>query len=459
MASLFKPAGDETAFLKMGLMGFAGSGKTFTATETAIGLVQMCRERGMDYAKRPAFFLDTEGGAGYVRDRFEAAGIELLVARTRAFSDLVTGINEAERTGSILLIDSITHFWEEWCETYKTQKKRSRGLEFSDWSYLKGQWRKGFTDRYLNSKLHIILCGRAGYEYEHYTDDAGKKQIEKSGIKMKAEGEMGYEPSLLVLMERDMDMDNDHAVSRTANVIKDRFRDLDGKHIRNPTFKSFLPHIGKLNLGGEQGAIDTTRTSAALVPDDPKREDNALRRDICIDEIQALMVKHYPSTSAADKQAKAALIETHFKTTSWTEIERVMSLTQLISGYDSMHIALEKKLSRYNKPEAPEVHDEIPTFDEAPAATPSPPQQEPATQASPPADHEPPAAAVGPDPAIQARADNIIERMQKAPNKTTLSVIEKQVDAAWPESVKAPIRLASKAARARLTPAANGATA
>lgn len=451
MASLFKPAGDETAFLKMGLMGFAGSGKTFTATETAIGLVQMCRERGLDYAKRPAFFLDTEGGAGYVRDRFDNAGIELLVARTRAFSDLITGINEAERTGSILLIDSITHFWEEWCETYKTQKKRARGLEFSDWSYLKGQWRKGFTDRYLNSKLHIILCGRAGYEYEHYTDDAGKKQIEKSGIKMKAEGEMGYEPSLLVLMEREMDMDNDHAVSRTANVLKDRFRDLDGKHLRNPTFKSFLPHIAKLNLGGEQSAIDTTRTSAALVPDDPRREDNALRREICIDEIQALMVKHYPSTSAAEKQAKAALIETHFKTTSWTEIERVMSLTELISGYDSMHIALDGKPSRYSKPVAPETPDEVPTFD-----TPSPPPAA-EVQATPPADHEQPVAAAGAD--IRAKAERIIANMERAPNRTTLGAIERQVaQGEWPDDVKKTLRAASQAARARLMPVTNGAS-
>ena len=84
-------------------------------------------------------------------------------------------------------------------------KKRTR-LQFDDWGYLKGEWRK-FTDLFINSNLHIILCGRAGYEYDYFEDEAGKKQLEKTDIKMKAEGEMGYEPSLLVLMERHTDLE------------------------------------------------------------------------------------------------------------------------------------------------------------------------------------------------------------------------------------------------------------
>jgi len=36
-------------------------------------------------------------------------------------------------------------------------------------------------------------------------EESGKKNLEKTGIKMKAKGELGYEPSLLVLMEREMD--------------------------------------------------------------------------------------------------------------------------------------------------------------------------------------------------------------------------------------------------------------
>ena len=73
---LFKEAEVTSAFLKMGIMGFAGAGKTHTASETAIGLINYMREKGVEYAEKPAFFLDTETGSDWVKPRFEAAGIE-----------------------------------------------------------------------------------------------------------------------------------------------------------------------------------------------------------------------------------------------------------------------------------------------------------------------------------------------------------------------------------------------
>ncbi len=160
---LFARAEITSAYLKMGLMGFAGSGKTFTATETAIGLVKLMRDLGIDQG-RPMFFLDTETGSDWVKPRIEAAGIDLYTAKTRAFADLLAAVSEAERLSCLLLVDSITHFWKELCETYMKTKKRTR-LQFDDWGFLKGEWGK-FTDLFVNSGLHIIICGRAGYEYD-----------------------------------------------------------------------------------------------------------------------------------------------------------------------------------------------------------------------------------------------------------------------------------------------------
>jgi hypothetical protein len=42
-----------------------------------------------------------------------------------------------------------------------------------------------------------MMCGRAGDDTEQYTDENGKRQFEKVGVKMKTEGETGFEPSLL----------------------------------------------------------------------------------------------------------------------------------------------------------------------------------------------------------------------------------------------------------------------
>jgi AAA domain len=341
---LFHKSESTSAYLKMGLLGFAGSGKTYTGTMTAIGLVEYMRELKLPLGNQPIFFLDTETGSDWVRPQIEEAGIELFQAKTRAFTDLLAAVKEAESSASVLLIDSITHYWKEICDSYMKARKRTR-LQFEDWAFLKGEWAK-FTDLYINSSLHIVLAGRAGYEFDYMTDEeTGKKTLEKTGIKMKAENEMGYEPSLLVLMERQMNV-AEKTIWRTGTVLKDRSTMLDGKEFVNPTFQSFLPHVQRLNLGGKQMGVDTSRTSEASIPSD-KKDWNPVQRRIVVDEIQTLLTFHIPGQAAADKKRKIELLRQHFKA-SWTEIEEVMPLPDLRAGYDTLHQELEGKPSRYS---------------------------------------------------------------------------------------------------------------
>jgi len=355
MSRLFKPAEVTTAKLKMALMGFQGSGKTFTGTSTAIGLVQLLKELNLPEGGRPIAFADTEKGSDWILPRVKAAGLEMVTAKTRAFSDLVALISEAEGNASVLLVDSLTHFWTELCDTYCAKKAAqyrlpTYKLQFQDWAFLKGEWRK-FTDRFVNSNLHIIVCGRAGYEYDFLEDeDTHKKQLEKTGIKFKAEGEMGYEPDLLVLMERKMNMAT-KADEHVAHVVKDRSTLLDGKEFADPTFANFLPHIKCLNLGGQQMGIDTSRTSEASIPADAPRDKGKIQRDIAIDEINDLLLRHNLGGSAvADKQRRSELVSRHFGTASKTEIEELMPLFDLRAGFDAMYRELEGKPSRYTKP-------------------------------------------------------------------------------------------------------------
>ena len=366
--SLFKPAENTMAKAKIGFMGEAGSGKTYTATLTAIGLLAHLKANGLEDSGKPAFFIDTEQGSSWIKPEFDKAGLKLEVARTRAFKDLVPALNEAEQNASILLIDSISHFWIDLQQSYMTVKRRNR-LEFQDWAYLKKEWGR-FTDRFVSSNLHIIMCGRLGFEYDQYEDDNGKRQIEKSGVKMAAEKGLGYEPNMLVWMERATDLQT-KTVTRTAIVLKDRAKALDGKQFENPQFETFLPHFEFLAKATRHEAADTTRTSEDIIEGDdyvPNHERTSVQRAIVLDEIQALMVKHHPSTGAEDKKAKAALLVQHFATSSWTEVEKVMSLVDLQARFDSLHRALEQSASRYGvKEQAPVVSDEIPEFD-APAA-------------------------------------------------------------------------------------------
>jgi hypothetical protein len=339
--SLFQPATNTQAKLKAGLMGFAGDGKTYTASTMAIGLVELMRDRNLPDGDKPVMFIDTETGSDWVKPRFEKASIELLTAKTRAFSDLLVALDEATKNGSVLIIDSITHFWRELTETYAEKRNRKRGLEFQDWAYLKAEWGK-FTDKFVNSNCHTILCGRAGFEYDFFQNDNGKKELQKTGVKMKAETETGYEPSILILMEKRRDMETNE-VWREAHILKDRSTRLDGKTFKNPTFDTFRPHVDFLNLGGAQMGVDTSRDSAALVGEDGSARSWKWRqeqREIALDEIGEVLGKHHGGTSNDAKRARADLVEKHAHTRSWERI-KTFSLDELVALRNNLWIELE----------------------------------------------------------------------------------------------------------------------
>jgi hypothetical protein len=375
---LLQPAEVTSAYLKMGLLGFQGSGKTKTATIVGKGLVLMARQLKLDYANKPAAFLDTETGSDWIIPDFKDAGIELVAKKTRSFADLLTVTDEAQAECSLLIIDSLTHFWKELCESYSKRKAADKKasayrLQFQDWNYLKGRWAE-FTDRFVNSPLHIILCGRAGYEYDYFEDDDGAKQLEKTGIKMKAEGEFGFEPSLLVQMELCQKIEGKAVTNiwREAHVLKDRSTLIDGKTFINPTFEHFLPHIRRLNLGGKQLGVDTSRTSEHAISIE-KKDWSSTQRKIVLDELQTLLVEFHPSTSVVDKTAKLGLIRKHFHDDEivWTKIEEVLPLVDLRLAYDSMYRELKGKPSQYaplfeaKKPL--DMNDELPEHSAPPA--------------------------------------------------------------------------------------------
>lgn len=370
------------AYFKAGFMGEAGSGKTHTASIVTIGLVQHLRAKKIKSSDKPVFFLDTEQGSAWVKPMFDDAGVELMVAKTRAFKDLVAAVKEAEANGSALLIDSITHFWEDLQDSYMRRKSEQfkrpyKRLEFQDWAVLKKMWRE-FSDLFVNSSLHIVLCGRLAFEYETEKDEQGRKQIEKSGVKMAAEKGLGYEPNILVWMERDTDLVTKQ-VNRTAIILKDRSQRLDGEQFPNPTFQTFLPHIDFLTLGGKHEGVDTSRTSDSMIPDDdiPLADRRHIKREIVVEEIDALLAEHGLGGTTADaKQKRAALVKKHFKATSKAEIEKLMPLFDLQRGYNDLHLELTGEPSRYapelayKAPMSPAaickvVDDEIPHFDAA----------------------------------------------------------------------------------------------
>lgn len=323
--SLLKPAKNKQCFAKIGIYGSAGSGKSRTASEIAIGLHKAIN------SKKPIAVFDTEPAFSWLIPIYEKNDIELLVAdESRALIDLMKFMDEAEKVSDIVIIDSITHVWRDAQESFlkkinasrkKSGKKPLLALEFQHWRPIKAAWAE-FTDRFLSSKLHVIVCGRAGnvYEYQDKDDGTGKKELISTGTRMATEKELGYEPSLLIEMIAER---QDGKTTNIAVIQKDRADEINGLEIRMPKYKDFQKHFKALNIGGEHFNSMDQRDSTELFKDAEESgfDVEKKRRIILCEEIQGLLLKHYPSMSAEDKKTKADLLEKIFGTRSWTAVE------------------------------------------------------------------------------------------------------------------------------------------
>lgn len=352
---ILKKAVNEQAFLKAGIFGDAGSGKTTTASYIAMAISNLVGN------KKPVAFFETEAGSDFMVRKFEIEGIELLRVKSYSLADLLEAAKEAEQTCSCLLVDSVSHIWEDVCKSKLTVVNKIRAkknlyplekLEFQHWADVKRQW-AAWTDIYLNSRLHIIVCGRAGGVWQFDTnDETGRKEIQKVGTKMKAEGEFGYEPSLLIEMERvPKGGDAGSGWKHCAYVLKDRTDSINGLKFefekpRNTyktgdwkqTYKPFKPVFDSLNLGGQHQTFDSSRTSESLFPGqegESRGVERAKRVEIILSELEETIKLLWPGQDSDSKQARILVFEALFGVRSWVSVQS-KSLEDLDAGYKAL---------------------------------------------------------------------------------------------------------------------------
>lgn len=325
MSMLIK-ASNKMAYGKVGIYGEAGSGKSRTAAEIAIGLIKTYK------LDKPIGVFDTEPAWGFLLPLIKKAGLPepYVYDSSHSFTDMMSWTREAIPACSVLVVDSITHIWKNLqksrLEKINEGRKRSNrkpiaSLEFQHWGPVKEVWAE-FTDLFLSSRVHFIVCGRAAsvYEYQDKDDGSGKKELITVGTKMATEKEMGYEPSLLIEMFRDI---QDDEVINTAFVQKDRADKLNGQQIPFPDFRKLKAHFQALNIGGEHFGSMRERDSKDAFNDEGEDNFSAelRRRDVALDEIKEELLRHHGhGMDAGTKAAKAKTLEEVAGTRSWEKL-------------------------------------------------------------------------------------------------------------------------------------------
>lgn len=308
------------AYLKMGLFGDTGTGKTFTAAKVLSQFIAAYLP-----GKQLAMY-DSEGGAGYIAPMVqEITGKPLLVIVSQNFPELVEFAALVREKGYVALVDSVTHPWQSLMSEYLAAKRSrakaagvgradSVSLSMQDWGPIKDMWAK-FSDCVRYDPTHWCVCGRESDVWDQIEDDEGKKKLTKTGVKMKTEKGLGYEPSILVRMRLDYD-------KHIAFVVKDRFDVMTGASKSDPDIEFFLPHLDMLDLGGEVAAPNPDAAPAFEPGHGPNYATIQARRMAILETIKNDLTLHIPGMSAADKGQKIELLRKCFGTASWIMLEK-----------------------------------------------------------------------------------------------------------------------------------------
>ena len=322
------PLKAKNNFIKASFGGFAGSGKTFTATQFIIGAY---KEYG---CKKPILLIDNEKGSRFLIPIFEKEGIKVYVKDTVKLADVLEAM-KLQKEGEIdfLFIDTLTKVWYDYINDYKSKIPNKKFMELMDWGKILPSWQNDFSDPFVQAEGNIVFTGRAGNKYEKEEDTKNeqgtvtkKGAFVVSGAKMKLAGETPFETDLNIFMELVQDIKAGELIShRTAQIWKDRSNLIDNQTFINPTYKDFQPVV-KFLIAVPKGDVMGSTDNTNLAPSENHewyREKE--QREIKVEEIKGLFDMYGFSATNEDKQLKATIKEKIFETTSQTAFEKIKS--------------------------------------------------------------------------------------------------------------------------------------
>ena len=230
----FKRAERKKAKLRLGISAASGAGKTYSALQIAMGLVDNFTKIAL---------IDTESGSGELYSHICAYACATI--RPPFTPDkYIEAIKAAEKTGfEVIIIDSLSHAWSgeggmlEMVDK-ATQASKS-GNSYTAWRSVTPKHNQ-LIDTILQSPCHMIITTRAKTEYVIVENDKGRKEPKKIGLAPVFRDGLEYEMTCF------FDMSHEHL----ASASKDRTGLFDGTPFK-PTRETGEKLRGWLENGAE----------------------------------------------------------------------------------------------------------------------------------------------------------------------------------------------------------------
>jgi hypothetical protein len=181
----FAPAVRHEAKARVAIIGPTGAGKTWTALEWATVL-------GNKVA-----VIDTENGsASLYSDQYQFDTAPW--APPYNASKLAAAIGEAAAVYDVIVLDSLTHFWQGEggvLDIVDQESIKNRGNTYAGWKKGTPVWR-GLLDALIYAPCHVIVTMRSKMDYVQSQVD-GRTKIEKVGMAPVARNDVEYEFTLV----------------------------------------------------------------------------------------------------------------------------------------------------------------------------------------------------------------------------------------------------------------------
>jgi hypothetical protein len=336
---ILRPALTQSSAAKIGLFGPPSSGKSLTSLLIAIGISKEL------YGGAGIAFVDSEDIEQFIKPICDIEGVPLVIAKSRSFVDMREAFQEAEQAQlCAFVVDHYDGIFRELTEAQKTRLNlHGRKLPYQHREELVKMW-DAWVRQFRASALHCVFNGRLAWEWGDDEDESGEAVKVKLGAKMRGESDAGYEPDLLIELEAIQDQTKRHKKTRSRSgtithwlhVLKDRrlilnglsfsWKDLNGYHAGDyqGVWRAVEPHFrGRTTSDLSPRGESVQRSSAMLfqpVTGESAFSERQRRVTIAIEEIQGALNTLWPGQTADDKRLRYTVMETLFRTRSWTAI-------------------------------------------------------------------------------------------------------------------------------------------